>query len=157
MSGSKKQRDRAALQAMIADKFAAMSPWLNERSVRIWAATEAMALGYGGDSLVSAATGLARETIRKGRRDLANGSIAPDRIRRPGAGRRAIEELQPGITAALKALLSRKDIAHWTNKKLAAALNGKGWRASQSTVVRLMQVNGHRKRDQRIGKFTVMS
>ena len=41
-----------------------------------------------GDALVSAATGLAPETIRKGRRELAVGDgAAPGPIRRPGAGR----------------------------------------------------------------------
>ena len=47
-------------------KYAAVAPVLDERSRRVWAATEAVALGYGGDALVSAATGLARATIRKG-------------------------------------------------------------------------------------------
>ena len=48
--------------------YAAVSPVLDERSRRRWAAAESVAIGYGGDALVSSATGLARETIRKGRR-----------------------------------------------------------------------------------------
>ena len=66
-----------------------MAPVLNERARRLWAAAESIAIGYGGDALVSAATGLAPETIRKGRRELAVGDgAAAGRIRRPGAGRR---------------------------------------------------------------------
>jgi hypothetical protein len=41
-----------------------MAPVLDERTRRLWAAAESVAIGYGGDALVSAATGLARETIR---------------------------------------------------------------------------------------------
>jgi len=50
------------------------------------AAAESLAIGYGGDALVSAATGLARETIRNGRRELAAGGEVTGRLRRPGAG-----------------------------------------------------------------------
>jgi hypothetical protein len=54
------------LEAAIVAKYAAVSPLLNERARRLWAAAESRSIGYGGDALVSAATGLARETIRKG-------------------------------------------------------------------------------------------
>ena len=82
-------------------KWATMSPVLNERGRRLWAAAESVALGYGGDAVVSAATGLARATIRAGRAELAQGVTASSRIRRPGAGRPEIEHTQPGITEAL--------------------------------------------------------
>ena len=58
------------LEATIVAKYAAVSPVLDERSRRRWAAAESVAIGYGGDALVSSATGLARETIRKGRREI---------------------------------------------------------------------------------------
>jgi hypothetical protein len=47
---------------------------------------------YGGDALVSAATGLARQTIVNGRRELADGVVATTRIRRAGAGRPGMGE-----------------------------------------------------------------
>ena len=34
---------------------------------------QSLFIGYGGDALVSSATGLARETIRKGRREISQG------------------------------------------------------------------------------------
>ena len=55
-----------ALEATIVEKYTAVSPILDERGRRLWAASESRAIGYGGDSVVSSATGLARETIRKG-------------------------------------------------------------------------------------------
>ena len=59
------------LEATIVAKYSAVAPVLDERSRRRWAAAESAAIGYGGDARVSSATGLARETIRKGRREIA--------------------------------------------------------------------------------------
>ena len=79
------------LEATIVGKYSAVAPVLDERSRRLWAAPESAAIGYGGDALVSSATGLARETIRKGRREIARGEPPTSRIRAPGAGRPGIE------------------------------------------------------------------
>ena len=112
-----------------------------------------MAIGYGGDALVSSATGLARETIRKGRREIAGGEASTGRIRAAGAGRPRIQEDQPGILAALEALVdpvTRGDPTsplRWTCKsraKLAAALTEQGWRVSSTTVGRLLRHLGYR-------------
>ena len=141
------------LEATIVEKYVAVAPVLDERSRRRWAAAESMAIGYGGDALVSSATGLARETIRKGRREIARGATPTGRIRAPGAGRPGIEQDQPGIMAALEALvdpLTRGDPTsplRWTCKsraKLTAALTEQGWRVSSTTVGRLLHCLGYR-------------
>ena len=62
---------------------------------RLWAAVESRSLGYGGDALVSAATGLAQATIRKGRRELELDAPLSSRLRRPGGGRKKLVDLQP--------------------------------------------------------------
>ena len=106
-------------------------PTKKSRTRRRWAAAESLAVGYGGEAVVSSATGLARETIRKGRREIARDEAPTDRIRRPGGGRPRIQQDQPGIQAALEALvdpLTRGDPTsplRWTCKsraKLAGAL-----------------------------------
>ena len=74
------------VEATIVGKFVVMEPLLDERARRLWAAAESAAIGYGGDALVSNATGLARETIRNGRRELVQGVVVTGRIRRPGPG-----------------------------------------------------------------------
>lgn len=141
------------LEATIVAKFLTMAPVLDERGRRLWAATESTAIGYGGDALVSAATGLARETIRKGRRELAAGLEVTTRVRRAGAGRPSIDQAQPGLTAALEALvdpLTRGDPTsplRWTCKsraQLTAALTAQGWRVSSTTVGRLLNGLGYR-------------
>ena len=133
------------VEATIVAKFVVMSPLLDERARRLWAAAESAAIGYGGTALVSAATGLARETIRNGRRELARGVTLTRRIRQPGAGRPDVEDTQPGVTEALDLLvepLTRGDPMsplRWTCKsraKLTAALTAQGWRVSSTTVGR---------------------
>jgi hypothetical protein len=141
------------LEATIVEKYAAVSALLNERARRLWAAAESRSIGYGGDALVSSATGLARETIRKGRREIERGVQASDRVRGPGGGRPSIDETQPGIREALERLvdpLTRGDPGsplRWTCKsraKLASALVEMGWRVSSTTVGRLLNELGYR-------------
>ena len=143
----------AQREATIVAKYAAVSPVLDERSRRRWAAAESVAIGYGGDALVSSATGLARETLRKGRREITQGGTPSGRIRRPGAGRPRLEQRQPGLLAALEGLvdpLTRGDPTsplRWTCKsraKLASGLAQQGWRVSSTTVGRLLHQLGYR-------------
>lgn len=140
------------LEAMIVAKYVVMAPLLDERARRLWAAAESVAIGYGGDALVSAATGLARQTIANGRRELADGVAVTTRIRRLGAGRPGIGDTQPGVAAALEALvepLTRGDPMsplRWTCKsraKLTAALVQAGWHVSSTTVGRLLHTLGY--------------
>ena len=81
-------------------KYEALSPSLNELSRRIWAATEAQALGYGGISLVARATGISRNSIFAGKRDISSGTRLPEgHVRRSGGGRKANIEHQPDLQA----------------------------------------------------------
>jgi hypothetical protein len=145
------QRD-IGLEATLVGKYAVISPLLNERARRLWAAVEARTIGYGGDALVSAATGLARETIRHGRRELDRGADTSGRIRRAGAGRPRLEDTQPGLMGALENLidpLTRGDPTsslRWTCKsraKLAAALAKGGWKVSSTKVSHLLHELGY--------------
>jgi len=54
------------LEATLVAKYVVMEPLLNERTRRLWAAAESIAIGFGGDAIVSSATGLARQTIGTG-------------------------------------------------------------------------------------------
>ena len=83
------------LEATIVGKYVAVAPVLDARGRRWWAGAESMAIGYGGDALVSSATELARETIPKGHREIARGEAATGRIQAPGAGHPRIEQDHP--------------------------------------------------------------
>jgi hypothetical protein len=92
----------------IENKYQHLSPLLNERSRRLWAATEAEALGYGGILALHRATGLSQNTIRAGLQALSGGStegLALERIRQVGGGGKRIEAREPLILEALNRLV----------------------------------------------------
>ncbi|MCF7958199.1 MAG: hypothetical protein K9M57_07115 [Phycisphaerae bacterium] len=96
----------------ISDKFFVLQTVLDERTRRLWAATEVRTLGFGGVSLVAQQTGLARSTIYRGLDELKQieadryADIAElGRLRRPGAGRKSILEVYPGVTNTLESLI----------------------------------------------------
>ena len=77
--------------------------FLDERGRRLFAANEALALGYGGVTAAGAATGLARSTIRRAIVELHGGSnLLGQRVRRPGGGRKRAVALQPGLLGTLE-------------------------------------------------------
>ena len=56
----------------IRERFLAVRPSLDERGRRLFAAAEARTAGYGGISAVARATGVARSTIGRGLKELAD-------------------------------------------------------------------------------------
>ena len=80
--------------ARIREKFVVLDAVLDERGRRLWAVTEAKALGQGGQTIVANATGLSRRTLYQGLRELeplAGEHQEPSqRVRRPGGGRKPL-------------------------------------------------------------------
>ena len=69
------------LEASICQRFFDLADTLNERQRRLWAASEARALGYGGVSLVAKATGVSRRAIRAALTELATATSGVRRCR----------------------------------------------------------------------------
>ena len=67
---------------------------LDEQQRRWYVAVEADRFGHGGTELLSQITGINVNTIRRGRRELANdlAERPTDRVRQPGGGRKPIEK-----------------------------------------------------------------
>lgn len=134
----------------IRTKFKALNYTMNEKMRRLWAATEARALGWGGVSLVSSATGMSRTTITEGIRELSltkNDLAHGERVRRDGAGRSSIEDLYPKIKKQLEILVestTRGDpqaALRWTCKStqnLSDELQKLGMTVSDRTVSHLL-------------------
>src|SRR5215468_2580374 len=101
-------RQQADMERIIRDKFIALESIFDEHSRRLWAGTEAKALGYGGQALVAKATGLSRHTVHAGLRALertpAQHTGSATRVRRPGGGRKRLSEHDPLLVAHLDAL-----------------------------------------------------
>lgn len=148
--------------ATVRSKYDTLWPMMNEKLRRRWAACEALALGRGGISAVARATGLSRNTIRRGI-DEIQGQMPElidaiteqdqERIRRPGAGRprRADEDetLVKDLEKLLEPVTRGDPMSHlrWTCKstrKLATELQGQGHRVSHMTIFRLLDAHGYR-------------
>jgi hypothetical protein len=142
----------------IAAKFFILRPLLDERARRLWAAVEARTMGRGGISRVAEATGLTRVTIRAGLQELAlvgtapGAQTPPERLRRPGGGRKPLGLHDPHLRHALETLVdpvTRGDpmsLLRWTCKsaaQLAAALQAQGHPVSERTVNRLLHDLGY--------------
>jgi hypothetical protein len=141
-------------EEQVRQRFSLLRSVLDERQVRLWAAAEATALGYGGGAIVTRATGIRSKRIWRGRQDLEALRVAEvdkpreQRVRRPGGGRKPIEEGDPTLWSELEALVepeTRGDPEsplRWTSKstrKLSDELTARGHAVSARTVARLLR------------------
>ena len=141
----------------IRGKYVVLSPAMDERLRRQWAAAEAVSMGWGGVSAVSFATGLSRNTIAVGVRELESRQENPAvpvtvRVRRSGAGRKPVTQTDPGLLAALEALVDPVTRGHpesplrWTCKStavLAAELTRHRHPVTDRTVATLLKDTGY--------------
>ena len=140
----------ASIVEWVRRDYKALSPLLNERSRRLWAAEQARSFGRGGMAAVIAATGMSSATVAKGLRELdaaASGgpALPPDRVRQPGGGRKRARDEQPGLVKALERLVeptTRGDPEcplRWTCRStynLAAELRRRGFEVGPRTVAK---------------------
>ena len=140
-------------EAVIRKKYQQLQAFLNERTRRLWAAIEAQVIGYGGVAMVARATGLTRDTVTAGLKELEDGAPLPvNRVRQTGGGRRRLTEKDPALGTDLDALINPvtrgdpESPLRWTSKsaeKLAAALQEKGHTISADTVRTLLRDAGY--------------
>jgi hypothetical protein len=149
-------QDASALR-QIKSRYRSLGPLMDERLRRQWAATEAQAYGRGGLSAVSSATGMSRNTIRKGLAELAARKKNPKavvdaRVRKQGGGRKRLTETDRDLAEALDQLVeptSRGDPMsplRWTCKStvnLADALTRQGHPVGAWTVGNLLKAAGY--------------
>src|SRR5664279_3684328 len=138
-------------EALVA-KFAVVLPHLDERQRRLLLGAEAISLGRGGITAVAIAAGVSRPMVTRGVAEVRNGAGADGRVRRPGGGRKPLTETDPGLPAALEALvdpITRGDPMsplRWTTKStrnLADALTGDGHPVSHVRVGELLHSLGY--------------
>ena len=124
---------------------------LSEKARRRYAAIEAHKLGHGGRSYIARVLGCSPKTITQGLYDLREpGPFERTRIRRPGGGRKLVEEKNPTLMAILEQMLSNEnEIAgdpmgkqKWvrsSTRHLRARLEEAGYQVSHTTVCRLLK------------------
>ena len=145
----------AQVVAGIRRKYRRLAAALNERSRRLWAANEAMELGWGGVTAVARATKLSPTTILTGIGELKEprrAALPPERIRQPDGGRKRAVACDPSLQSTLEALVeptSRGDPEaplRWTIKStrvLAAELVRQKHPVSYHTVGALLNEAGY--------------
>ena len=117
-------------------RYKDLSPVLNEQGLRRFAATEARAYGYGGVSVVSQITGIARSTIGRGVKEIGESlELEAGRVRKPGGGRKAKQSEDATLLPDLQRIVepaTRVDpvrVLQWTSnslRHLSAALKSEG-------------------------------
>ncbi len=141
-------------QEGIKERYARVAGTLDERGRRAVAASEALAIGWGGITAVARATGLSRKVIEVGIKELSGTRpvAAPGRVRRPGGGRKTTVEKDPSVRANLERLVeptTRGDPEsplRWTCKsvrKLATELRAQGHAVSHAWVAGVLHAWGY--------------
>lgn len=140
------------------EKFKLILPHLDERTARLYLASEAQSLGRGGRVKVSKLAGVSRVRINRGIEELAeevkptkSGSNKPAKIRKAGGGRKLAKESQPGLMEALEKIVNPHTLGDpmhpllWTSKSLRAietALN-KTYDVGHVTIGELLKSMGY--------------
>lgn len=142
----------------LAKKINSMLPFLNESLTRKYLASEAISLGRGGITEISAISGVHRNTISAGIKELqspqenSSEGEKSTRIRAAGGGRKPITETQPGITEALERLVDPETYGNpenplrWTTKSLrnlADELSAEGFSIKKDKVGDLLKMLGY--------------
>jgi transposase len=132
-----------------------MLPLLNERQRRLFLASEAKALGFGGISDVSRISAVSRVTITLGLKELEDtGAVLSrdSRCRRPGGGRKSIKAHYPDIIHELKELLEPytkgdpENPLQYTSRStrnIERALREKGFSVSDTAIAALLKDQGY--------------
>ena len=144
---------------LISKRFSLLAPILDERQLRLYVAAEALAIGRGGISLVSQASGVSRPTITSGCKELSEEGArknatgrASGRIRKAGGGRKRTVDLDKTLRSDLESLIepvTRGDPEsplRWTAKSvrnLAEDLKALGHKTSHRMIAEMLQEMGY--------------
>lgn len=135
------------------DKYKMLLPHLNEQTARLYLASEALSMGRGGKQRVARLAKTSRVRINKGISELLSGTASKEAetqktIRKPGGGRKRLDQLQDGLLETLDSIISPHTLGDpmkpllWTSKslrKIAEELKNKGYKIGYVTVGELLK------------------
>ncbi|HNC01615.1 MAG TPA: ISAzo13 family transposase [Leptospiraceae bacterium] len=136
-------------------KYLGIKHFLNEKTRRLWCASEALAIGKHGVAMVSAVTKITPPTIYAGIRELKrkpNRKKSGQRIRKKGGGAKTILSKQPEISKELASLAEPATKGDpmspllWVSKSLrnlSRELKKKAYNVGYTTVSNLLKDAGY--------------
>lgn len=139
------------------DRINGVLPHLSERQRRLYLASEAAALGYGGQKEICENFHISPVTLRKGLKELKSGEVLADgkgnrRDRKAGGGRKPLEESQPGILQAIERLVNPETFGNpenplrWTTRSvrnIASELQAEGFNVHYTSIPSLLRQLGY--------------
>jgi transposase len=140
-------------EGAIQRRFEVLTPLLDEKTRRLMVAAEAQAIGFGGITVVARATGVSRDTIRRGLEELKSppGSHLSG-VRRPGGGRKKTVDVDSTLREDLEKLINPAERGdpesplRWTSKSLrhlATELKRMGHQTSHRMVAEILHDLGY--------------
>jgi hypothetical protein len=138
----------------IKEDFARISPFLDEKTTRLYVSNIALRLGRGGKLLVSKSLGISRVRIDNGIKELRGEKtiVSKGNTRRKGGGRKTIDIHQPEIKEQIENIISpytRGDPMNplkWCSKslrKISSALKAKGYNISHVSIEKYLLSNDY--------------
>ncbi len=129
------------------EKLSVLLPSLNEKQKRLLVGAEATALGYGGIKLISDMTGMSRNTVARGIREIENGDDDVTRVRHKGSGRKKLISKYTEIRNLIEDIIAPstrgdpENPLRWTCKSvrnISDFLTEKGYSTSRQSVARIL-------------------
>lgn len=99
-------------------------PLLNEKQKRLFLASCANTIGWGGVKAVCAISGCSKDIVIRGKKELSTCDFEGERIRKSGGGRKNIEELYPQLPEWIEKIISDSTYGNpenpltWTTQSL---------------------------------------
>ena len=135
------------------EKYQMLLPHLDEKSTRLFLASEVKSMGRGAKVKVAKLAGVSRVRINKGIEELESTAkpYSPEKrkkIRKSGGGRKPQEESQPGMLEALERIVSPHTLGDpmtpllWTSKslrKIQTELKGQGYNIGHVTIGEILK------------------
>jgi len=128
-------------------------PLLNEKQLRRYLGSEAEAIGHGGIELISKISGKSRNTIVAGiKENKTQKEKHPNRIRKPGGGRKNLKEKHPQIPNLIKQIISDSTFGNPQNpltyttkstRKIKQLLNQAGYTIGHNSVATILEELGY--------------
>ena len=136
------------------EKYALLLPHLDEKSKRLYLASESIGIGRGGISKTAKLTGLSRVTLTSGLKELRSAEVRNNdkkQIRKPGGGRKKSVDKDAGIIKAVREIVNPHTVGDpmvsllWTSKstrKISTELAKQGYNVSYNIVNRILISEG---------------